>query len=219
MRQATGSDVRTKRAAGSASLGAMLFRALVLLALVSHCGWAQEFRVRMVSPARRSAASPTAGKLGSSQINVDLDAYVEGVLAGEAAVLKERAALEAMAIVARTWALRYRGRHGAQGFDFCNLTHCQVFRRPAESSGRYAGSIREAVSSTRNRVLEYRGQLADVYFSADCGGREESAGNVWPDRGAPYLPSQADPYCRASPHADWQREIGLGVSPRWCARN
>jgi stage II sporulation protein D len=189
-----------------------LFRAAVLFALVSHCGWAQEFRVRMVSPAQRlAAASATAGKLGSHQISVDLDTYVEGVLAGEAAVLKERAALQAMAIVARTWALRYRGRHGAEGFDFCNLTHCQVFRRPADSSGRYAGAISQAVSSTRNQVLEYRGQLADVYFSADCGGREESAANVWPDRGEPYLPTQADPYCRASPHADWQRQIGLGA--------
>jgi stage II sporulation protein D len=188
-----------------------LSHAIVLLALVSHTAFAQEFRVRIVSPARPSDASQATGrKFGSHQITVDLDTYVEGVLAGEASVLKNRAALQAMAILARTWALRYRGRHRAQGFDFCSLTHCQAFQRPADSGGRYPAPIIEAVSSTRNRVLKYRGQLADPYFTADCGGMTESAANLWPDRNVPYLRSLADPYCAASAHANWLREIALG---------
>jgi len=187
-----------------------LLYAILLLALVSPLVGAQEFRIRIISPARRpQGAEATTPKVRSHQVPVDLDSYVEGVLAGEASVLKNRAALQAMAILARTWALRYRGRHRTEGFDFCSLTHCQAFRWPADSGGSFTASIAEAVSSTRNRVLMYRGQLADPFFSADCGGMTESAANLWPDRDLPYLPSLADPYCASSVHAKWQREIAL----------
>ena len=211
MSHSTASDAPAGRAAATANLRTSLFHAIVLLSLVSHRALAQEFRVRIISPAQPSDASQAdVRKFGSRQITVDLDTYVEGVLAGEASVLKNRAALQAMAILARTWALRYRGRHRAQGFDFCSLTHCQAFRWLADSGGRYPAPIIEAVLSTRNRVLKYRGQLADPYFTADCGGMGEAAANLWPDRDLPYLPSIADPYCRASAHADWRREIALG---------
>ena len=63
---------------------------------------------------------------------VDLESYVSGVLRGEASVLQAPAARQAMAILARTWALRWQGRHRGQGFDFCSLTHCQVFRLPQD---------------------------------------------------------------------------------------
>jgi len=200
-----------ERAAAAVDLRSSLLCAIVFLALVSHHALAQEFRIRIISPARPLDASQAAArKVRPHQVTVDLDSYVEGVLAGEASVLKNRAALQAMAILARTWALRYRGRHRAQGFDFCSLTHCQAFRWPADSGGRPAASIREAVSSTRNQVLKYRGQLADPYFSADCGGMTESAANLWPDRDLPHIRSLPDPYCAASVHTNWQREITLG---------
>jgi len=31
-----------------------------------------------------------------------------------------------MAVVVRTYATRFRGQHSAEGFDFCDTTHCQV---------------------------------------------------------------------------------------------
>jgi stage II sporulation protein D len=114
-----------------------------------------------------------------------------------------------MAVLARTWALRYRGRHRTEGYDFCSLTHCQVFRLPGGPERRYSQAIIDAVLSTQNRVLEYHAQLADPYFTADCGGASESAADLWPDRNLPYLASAPDPYCAASPHFSWQRTIPL----------
>jgi stage II sporulation protein D len=178
--------------------------------LLSRPTLAQEFRVQIVfSTLLSNASKPTARKPLSRQVTVGLDAYVAGALAGEASVLKNGAALQAMAILVRTWAWRYRGRHRTQGFDFCSLTHCQVFRLPRDSDGRYPLAIRDAVSTTRNQVLQYHSQLADPYFTADCGGVAEAAANLWPDRDLPYLPSVPDPYCAASRHSDWQREIPL----------
>jgi len=140
---------------------------------------------------------------------VDLETYVEGVLAGEASILKTPAALEAMAAVARTWALGARGRHRGDGFDFCSLTHCQVFRLPSESPEDRAHALAGAVRQTSGQVLKYHDQLIDPYFSANCGGVTEAAGDVWPDRAQPYLVSRRDPYCAGSSHANWRRELPL----------
>ena len=151
----------------------------------------------------------------------DLESYVAGVLAGEAATFHSSAGREAMAILARTWAIRWRGRHQAQGFDFCSLTHCQAFRPtdlgvvreppPQVGSADLPSKVRgfSAVLETRGQVLQFRGETIDPYFSADCGGMTEAAGNVWPDRAQPYLISFRDPYCAGSEHASWRRELSL----------
>jgi stage II sporulation protein D (peptidoglycan lytic transglycosylase) len=162
------------------------------------------------TPRRPHAAENTARKAPRPTIiTVDMDDYVEGVLTGEASVLQNHAALQAMAILARTWALRYGGRHRAQGFDFCSLTHCQVFRLPRSPSKHYSAKIIDATRTTEGLVLKYRGRLADPYFTAACGGETEAAANVWPDRGEPYLVSIHDSYCAASAHSSWQRKVPL----------
>jgi len=139
--------------------------------------------------------------------DVDLESYISGVLSGEAATLQTHAARAAMAILARTWALRWQGRHHAQGFDFCSLTHCQAFRLPPAGGTSTGQDIDAAALATRGQVLKYRGALADPYFTACCGGMTEAAQNVWPDRAQPYLQAVRDPYCLASAQASWQREL------------
>ena len=180
-----------------------------LLALTPCLGVGQVFRVRISSAANTQAKRAGSGNPRPITVTVDLEEYVEGVLAGEASTLKTPQALDAMAVVIRTWALRYRGRHHAQGFDFCTLTHCQVYRRAQDSSGRYSEAVMRAVRETREEVLEYQGQLIDPYFSADCGGSTESAADVWPDKVLPYLRASPDPYCAGSPHSSWERAISL----------
>jgi stage II sporulation protein D len=138
---------------------------------------------------------------------LDLESYVSGVLRGEASVMQTPAARQAMAIVARTWALRWQGRHRAAGFDFCCLTHCQAFRLPQEANAHAADDLEAAARATRGQILLYHGALADPYFTACCGGATEAAGNVWPDRAQPYLISIHDPYCLSSPHASWKNAI------------
>ena len=183
--------------------------ALSLLTPSVRISSAQVFHIRISSRADRQAKP--AGIRGPREVSVavDLDQYLEGVLTGEASTLKSSEALDAMAVIVRTWALRNRGRHQAQGFDFCDLTHCQVFRRARDSSGHYSDEVMRAVRETRDEILEYHGQLVDPYFSADCGGVTESAGEVWPDKDLPYLPAAPDPYCAGSSHSSWQRAVSL----------
>ncbi len=138
---------------------------------------------------------------------VDLESYVSGVLRGEASVLHAPAARRAMAILARTWALRSQGRHQSAGFNFCSLTHCQVFLLPEVKEGGAPPTIDPAAEATRGMVLRYRGNLADAYFTASCGGMTDAAGNIWPDRAEPYLVSVHDQSCLAGSHAAWRQAL------------
>src|ERR1019366_2518621 len=155
----------------------------------------------------RNARVTRAG--GGLQVTtrVDLESYVSAVLRGEASVLHEPAARQAMAIIARTWALRWRGRHRGSGFDFCSLTHCQVFRLSQGGEGKAENGLDAAALATRDQVLQEHGQGADPDVAARGGGMTEAAGNIWPDRAEPYLQPVRDPYCLASSHASWEQEL------------
>ncbi len=127
----------------------------------------------------RNARVTRAGSGLRVTTRVDLESYVSAVLRGEASVLHEPGSRNAMAIIARTWALRWQGRHRGSGFDFCSLTHCQVFRLP-QGGEEAENGLDAAALATRGQVLQYHGQLADPYFTASCGGMTEAAGNIWP---------------------------------------
>ena len=97
-----------------------------------------------------------------------LETYVARVLAGEALRDSQPAALEALAITMRTFALANRGRHRADGFDLCDQTHCQVLRAAIAATER-------AAQATAGRMLLRDGAPASVYYSASCGGRTRDA--------------------------------------------
>jgi len=121
---------------------------------------------------------------------VEIEDYVAGVLAGEAGELAQPEALKAMAVAARSFAIRSRGRHAAEGFDLCSLTHCQVYTTQAPGE-----RFRAAARATAGQVLRFNGEVIRAYYTGNCGGHSQSAANVWPDQAVPYLPAQPDPYC------------------------
>jgi SpoIID/LytB domain protein len=130
---------------------------------------------------------------GYSVATVPLEVYVARVLAGEAARDSEPAALEALAITIRTFALANLSRHRADGFDLCDQTHCQVVRAAT------AGTER-AAQTTAGRVLLHDGVPASVYYTASCGGRTELPSRVWPGADDPsFLPSRDDDACQGAP--------------------
>jgi SpoIID/LytB domain protein len=125
--------------------------------------------------------------------SIPLETYVARVLAGEAARESPPAALEALAIAIRTFAVVNRGRHNADGFDVCDQTHCQVVRAATPVSER-------ATMATAGRVLMLRGVPVPIYYSASCGGQTEIPSAVWPNSDdPPYLPSQPDDACGGAP--------------------
>jgi SpoIID/LytB domain protein len=131
---------------------------------------------------------------------LSLETYVARVLAGEAEQNAPDAELEALAIAIRTYATFNAGRHGRDGFDLCDTTHCQVMRTATAAT-------RRAALTTAGQVLTWRGAAAEIFYSANCGGRSESAAAVWPGADLPYLKVVKDDV-----HDDdvpWRYEVAL----------
>ena len=146
------------------------------------------------------AAEPTFKvRIGDTTVEATRERYVAAVLAGEASVFQSGEALKAMAVAARTYAVRLRGRHAAEGFDFCSTTHCQR----VDLNG-ITPRLTAIAAATAGELLWYRGKPAFTPYSRDCGGRTEDARVVWPDLAAPYLTSRADPYCARGGSSVWQ---------------
>jgi stage II sporulation protein D len=130
-------------------------------------------------------------------IVLPLREYLYGVVGSEMG--SETEALKAQAILSRTYALANRNRHGGDGFDFCDTTHCQHFT----GRDRAAAPIRGAVEATAAQVLSGLNRLCGVFFHSTCGGRTNDAGS-----GYPCLQSIDDGRnCSASPHYRWQLKI------------
>jgi len=123
-------------------------------------------------------------------LHLPLEDYVAAVLAGESAGFRSEQSLAAMAVAARTYAVRFQGRHKAEGFDFCDTTHCQDVHISAVSE-----RLRQAAELTEGELLWFQGSPAATFYGKDCGGSIEAAAMVWPDMKGAYLSGREDPYC------------------------
>lgn len=126
-----------------------------------------------------------------------LEEYLWGVVPREMPSRFPAEALKAQAIAARSWTVRNRGKHEAEGVDFCDTTHCQV----------YTGALAERESTTR-AVQETAGLIlvtadapVDGVYTADCGGRPAPGNSPTP------LPADRDDsgtdYCATNPRHLW----------------
>ena len=123
---------------------------------------------------------------GGGVATMPLEVYVARVLSGEAEPGAADAAQQALAVAIRTYAIVNEGRHRREGFDLCDTTHCQVMRTANDLS-------RRAALATAGRVLTLNGKPVEIFYSASCGGRSESAADVWPGGTRfPYLRSVPD---------------------------
>jgi len=115
---------------------------------------------------------------------LSLEDYLYGVLPAEISADSGYEALKAQAVAARTIAVRYRGRHKKEGFDFCADVHCQVYQGMSVESP-LAG---KAIDETRGQILVFADKPIEAFYHADCGGalRNDAFG------AASYLKTQVD---------------------------
>ena len=112
---------------------------------------------------------------------VPAEEYLRGVVAKEMIPSYPLEALKAQTVAARSFAMKNRKRHSADGFDLCATTHCQVY----DGFGEFE-SVERAVEETRGEVLMFKNKIADANFHTDSGGMTENVGDVWGTY-APYL--------------------------------
>lgn len=159
----------------------------------------------------RGAIELLAGS-GVTAVNVvPLEAYVAGVINAEMGprAPDERAALEAQAIVSRTYAMFHKGGRAAAGYDLVASTTDQVYGGvAAETSLGW-----EAVRATVGQVVTYDGRVIEAFFHSTCGYATASPEEVFRfGRAVPYLRSVSDKrpgggyYCDMAPHFRWTAE-------------
>ncbi len=147
---------------------------------------------------------------------VSLEDYVLGVMRAEGSTETEPEALKALAIAIRTYAVKNRGRHAKEGYDFCSTTHCQRFSVSSPTvregsigsgalpNGRASDTILAALRMTEGQILiDERGHLVDSYFGASCGGETANIGALWGKSPPLYLRGVHDEFCITGPHANW----------------
>ncbi|MBL8955595.1 MAG: SpoIID/LytB domain-containing protein [Myxococcaceae bacterium] len=152
---------------------------------------------------------------------VQVEDYLPSVVTEEADGFPA-AALEAQAVVSRTFALASRGRHEAEGYDLCDLTHCQLYN----GSDGISAPADDASKRTRGEVLLWGGiGLKPAFFHAACGGHTSKAADVFGEGAEGVGPGVSDtgkdgPACREAPEFKWSFEIergdmakGLGLAP------
>jgi stage II sporulation protein D len=130
---------------------------------------------------------------------IDIECYVEGVLAGEVYPNWELEALKAQAVAARTYALYRKAGSCGREYDVDDTVAYQRY-----SGGHYVESFSKAVAQTRGEVITYGGRLAKAHYFASSGGMTEGDEEIWLGGGdEPYLEPVAD-FDQSCPHYVWQ---------------
>ena len=137
-------------------------------------------------------------------VAMDINDYLRGVVPSEMPPSYNLEALKAQAVVARTYTYRKMMFHGeGEDADMCdNHTHCQAFydkdtlfsiwKKRGFSDQlieEYWNKINEAVVSTQNQVITYKGEYIKAFFHASSPYKTENIDQIWGGETLPYLVS------------------------------
>ncbi len=159
----------------------------------------------------RGEATVLRGSSGVTIVNrVPLEWYVQSVVAVELGMRATdvRQAVMAQAVASRTYAVHYRGRREALGFDLYPTVADQVY--PGADSEK--PEVTAATRATYGQVLTWQGQPIEAIYHSTCGWSTESSDQVFRNGPKlPYLravsdrfgPGKNDYYCSGSPNFRW----------------
>ena len=120
--------------------------------------------------------------------NVPLETYVRGVVPHEIGYNAPYPAVQAQAVLARTYVLASLHRFKVDNYELCADTQCQVYRG-LENTTELAD---RAVADTRGLVLTYNNRAIDALYSSTTGGITANYNDLWDGTSRPYLQSVLD---------------------------
>ena len=145
-------------------------------------------------------------------VEITLEEYLCGVLAGEMDNTWPEEALKAQAILARTFTLEKMEQNAMQERNADASTDIHEFQ--AYDAAKINDAIREAVADTENEVAVYKGELIKAWFFADGGGVTASSakeGLSYDKEETPYIKSVEDPGMNhpENPNRNWEAEFSM----------
>lgn len=143
---------------------------------------------------------------GALVINhVGIENYLRGVVGSEIGSLSPPETLRAQTVIARTYAYASRNKHGSEGADVCNSTHCQVY----DGVKAERASIDLAVRATRGIIMISDGEPIATLYHACCGGMTSDNDKVFGGAPRSYLRRVVCPFCREGNRYRWRKTISL----------
>ena len=131
---------------------------------------------------------------------LQLDEYLLGVVSAEMPATFDEEALNAQAVVARTYTIysitHSNNKHGEA--DICDdSTCCQAWISKEDRMAKWEENVREenwrkiqlAINNTTGKIITYNGEVIDAFFHSNSGGVTEVPVNVWGGTDYPYLQS------------------------------
>ena len=134
---------------------------------------------------------------------VKIGEYLKGVVPREMQASWNIEALKAQSVSARNYTLRSLKKHNSVGYDLCDTTNCQVY----DGYDIEHPNSNKAVDETKNKVLKYNGQMAEVFYYACSGGYTANNEDVWSGTAIPHLRGKKDPYSIDTPYANWKYTV------------
>lgn len=183
---------------------------------------AEEWRLEADAPitlssaqgnSRRSYRGKIVARVYKGRLQVlnllPLEEYLLGVVPLEMPPGFPAEALKAQAIAARSWTVRNRHKHEADGADVCDGAHCQVYGGVTAEKE----STTLAVRNTAGLIMVNGDVPVDGAYTADCGGQPASGNGVstpLADRD-----ESGKDYCAANPGHHWS--LGFTFGEVWQA--
>lgn len=134
----------------------------------------------------------------------DIEKYIAGVVRTEGGTGRSSEYLKSQAVLARTFLYKHFRRHLIDGYNMCDLTHCQAFHGITTDQ-----AINKAALETKGLVaIDPDSNLIISAFHSNCGGETSTADNVWLSAHS-HVMKVIDPYCLHSPNATWRKTIPL----------
>lgn len=115
--------------------------------------------------------------------SVPIETYLRGVVPHEIGPSAPVPAIQAQAVLARTYALRNLRRFAIDDYQLCADTQCQVYRGLTGT----APVADQAIQATQGQVLTYQNELVDALYSSTTGGITAAFSDVWDGPDRPYL--------------------------------
>lgn len=133
-----------------------------------------------------------------------LEEYLVGLINSEISSSWPIEAVKAQAVIARTYALYRKEVRKNALYHLESSVIDQVY---AGSEFEDSRALR-AVTETSGQVLTYSGAIIQAFYHSNCGGKTESAENVWGAK-LPYMTGVDCQYCLLNPSTQWDAKLSL----------
>lgn len=136
---------------------------------------------------------------------IDPEKYLEGVVPAEVGKDWPAESLKAQAVAARTYAWwTVLNEKSNADYDLDDTVQYQAYSGILNQTA----ATDTAVSDTAHQVMKYAGKVIKAYFSADSGGKTETAKNVFGED-LPYCVSKEELYDLSKTKTAWETQFEL----------